>query len=470
MPPRRAAPRIASALASVPPLVNTICPSPSAATSWARARFTRAAAASPSRCADDGLPKSSPRQRTTIAITSGRHGWWRRCRGRWARGKHTPFRSWPSSASTSTSPGVASAARTATSRSRWRRSPRSRTTRTPTPSSPSSTAARRASPAASCDSIYFGGGTPALWRPDALARVVARGRARRLGEPRARSPSRPTRIDCAPETLAALRDAGRQPAVDRRAVASATPTSSSSAAITAPPPSRAAVAAARAAGFATVSLDLIFALPGRTLDDWNRTLDAALGPRARAPLGLRAHHRGADAVRRRRRAPAASCPPPDEAAAAAVRGRARPPDRRRLRALRGLAPTRRPGRRAVHNSLYWRGAPSTSASGAARIRSCAGDDGGLRWSRTPRAVSRYLAGDAARREPRRTRPASAADDGVARPAHRRRDRRGNGSVRRPALDRLLARRSPRPGAEGGVRPTPRGLLFADEIGARVLLR
>ena len=74
VPPRRAAPITASALASVPPLVNTICPSPSAATSCARAVFTQAAAATPIRCADEGFPQSSRRQRSTMSATSGAQG------------------------------------------------------------------------------------------------------------------------------------------------------------------------------------------------------------------------------------------------------------------------------------------------------------------------------------------------------------------------------------------------------------
>jgi oxygen-independent coproporphyrinogen-3 oxidase len=42
-------------------------------------------------------------------------------------------------------------------------------------------------------SIYFGGGTPGLWRPDALGRVLARARARPLrAAAKSKSPSRPT--------------------------------------------------------------------------------------------------------------------------------------------------------------------------------------------------------------------------------------------------------------------------------------
>ena len=54
-------------------------------------------------------------------------------------------------------------------------------------------------------SIYLGGGTPSLWRPDCIARAIAE--IRRLGEPREVTiEANPT--DCTDELLAAWRAAG----------------------------------------------------------------------------------------------------------------------------------------------------------------------------------------------------------------------------------------------------------------------
>jgi oxygen-independent coproporphyrinogen-3 oxidase len=307
-------------------------------------------------------------------------------------------------------------------------------------------------------SIYFGGGTPALWRPDALARVVAEVRAR-LGEP-AEITVEANPIDCVPGTLAALRDAG----VTRLSIGAQSfgdadlvflGRDHSAAA------SLAAAAAARAAGFAAVSLDLIFALPGRTLDDWNRTLDAAM---ALAPDHLSVYQLTIEdrtpfgaAARAGRLVPA-----DDEAAASQFEAA-----HARLTAAGWehyeVSSYARPGFRAVHNSLYWRAAEYLGL-GAGAWSFLRGDDGGARWE-NPRAVSRYLAGDP---------PAESRQDaaGVRSDevwlALRTVDGIAEERVRpSPGLDRLL--RAGLLAREGGrLRPTPRGLLFSDEIGSVLL--
>src|SRR5262249_35855629 len=153
----------------------------------------------------------------------------------------------------------------------------------------------------------------------------------------------------------------------------------------------AAAAAARAAGFPVVSLDLIFALPGRTLADWRRTLDAAcaLAPEHLSVYQLTIEERtpfGA-AARAGRLIPA-----DDEAAAAQFEAA-----HARLTAAGWehyeVSSYARPGCRAVHNALYWRGAEYLGlGAGAWSFRRDEG--GGVRWE-NPRAVSRYLAGGAA---------------------------------------------------------------------------
>src|SRR5262249_34796586 len=122
-------------------------------------------------------------------------------------------------------------------------------------------------------SIYFGGGTPALWRPDALARVVAAVRAR-FGDP-AEITCEANPNDCRVDALAPLVAAG----VTRVSIGAQSFRDDDLSFLGRDHDARAAagaVAAARAAGAANVSLDLIYALPGRSLVDWGRTLAAAV--------------------------------------------------------------------------------------------------------------------------------------------------------------------------------------------------
>lgn len=124
-------------------------------------------------------------------------------------------------------------------------------------------------------SIFFGGGTPSLLRPEQLGAVLDACRAHFALEPACE-----ITVECNPNNVrearltgyraagvnrlslgvqamddAALRLLGRQHTADRV---------------------RQAVATARAAGFDDLSLDLMYGLPGQTLADWEGTLDAAL--------------------------------------------------------------------------------------------------------------------------------------------------------------------------------------------------
>ncbi|MDO5500812.1 MAG: radical SAM family heme chaperone HemW [Propionibacteriaceae bacterium] len=123
--------------------------------------------------------------------------------------------------------------------------------------------------------VFVGGGTPTLLPPADLARVLAE-IDRRFGlAPGAEvtTEANPDTVD--PASLAELRaggftrisfgmqsaDAGVLRVLDREHTAGRAQT---------------AVAEARAAGFDSVSLDLIYGTPGESLDSWRRTLDAAL--------------------------------------------------------------------------------------------------------------------------------------------------------------------------------------------------
>jgi oxygen-independent coproporphyrinogen-3 oxidase len=141
------------------------------------------------------------------------------------------------------------------------------------------------------DTVYFGGGTPSQLSPEELGRVIEACRAHlSLDEPwifLEANPEDVTAAACAAwralgvRTLSlgvqsfsdeALRFLGRR---HRGAQA------------------RAAVETALAAGFDTVSIDLIFGLREQTADDWRRELDAAvaLGPQHLSCYQLTIHER-----------------------------------------------------------------------------------------------------------------------------------------------------------------------------------
>jgi coproporphyrinogen III oxidase-like Fe-S oxidoreductase len=138
----------------------------------------------------------------------------------------------------------------------------------------------------------------------------------------------------------------------------------------------AAVDAARRGGVANVSLDLIFALPGRLRRDWRRDLDAAiaLGPDHVSLYGLTFEH-GTPLFRMGARGEAVPAPDAryeeeylaahDRLAAAGY-------------AFYELSNAARPGREAVHNRAYWTLAPYLGLGPSAHSF-----DGAARWWNEP---------------------------------------------------------------------------------------
>ena len=123
----------------------------------------------------------------------------------------------------------------------------------------------------------------------------------------------------------------------------------------------------------------------------------------------------------------------------------------------------RPGKRAVHNSLYWRGAPFLGLGvGAASLQVNA--DGSGERSTNPRRVGEYLAGVAPERVA--IAPAEmAADrawlglrtaDGIAE------------DLLRPEIVRFLVEEGLAERQSGRICPTLRGFLMADRIAARIV--
>ncbi len=328
-------------------------------------------------------------------------------------------------------------------------------------------------------SIYFGGGTPGLWRPDALGRVIEAARTTFGALP---AVDLEITVEVNPgETDAARLGALRAQGVNRLSIgvqafedrllaelgrnhdAAAGP---------------AAVAAARAAGFDDLSIDLIFGVPGQSLDDWRRAVDAAI---ALAPEHLSAYaltiERGTVFGARDR---AGQLPRPDDEAVAAMFEHARA-----AFAAAGLAPYEissyaRPGRRARHNQLYWSLAPYLGVGASAASFRPLADGSGWRFS-NPRATDVYLAAaraaggsPAARHVERR----SAADlenealwlglrtaAGVDRAAHRARHGCDPLGGREAAVSAAVAAGWVAVDATA-VRLTPAGELFADEIAGR----
>ncbi|HXT95163.1 MAG TPA: radical SAM family heme chaperone HemW [Polyangia bacterium] len=329
-------------------------------------------------------------------------------------------------------------------------------------------------------SIYFGGGTPGLWRPDALGRVIAAARAT-FGAPPAADLEitvevNPGEVDAV--HLRALRAAGVnrlsigvQALEDRLLVALGRNHDAAA--------GPAAVAAARAAGFDNLSIDLIFGVPGQTRDDWGRAIEGAV---ALAPEHLSAYaltiERGTAFGARDR---AGDLPRPDDEVVADMFEAARAGF-----AAAGLSPYEvssyaRPGRRARHNQLYWSLGPYLGVGASAASFRPLAEGGGWRFS-NPRATDVYL---------------RAAVTGGGSPAVRHVERRTASDLENEAvwlglrtaegLDRAAHRarhgRDPVAGRESSVaavvssgwlvadaqrlRLTPSGVLFADEIASRL---
>ena len=335
---------------------------------------------------------------------------------------------------------------------------------------------------ASLVSIYFGGGTPGLWRADALARVIEAGRRLFLEA----NPSDGDNIEITVEAnpgeiddsrLQQWRQAGVNrlslgiQALDDRLLSAIGRNHDASAAAR-------AMTAARAAGFDNISIDLMFGLPEQSFDDWQRTIDQA--------LALRPDHVSAYALTIERgtafgaRSRAGTLVVPDGDASAEMQIRVRD-------ALAGdgfqqyeVSSHARPGRRSVHNSLYWTGAPYLGVGASAASCRPLVDGGAWRFTNA-RATATYLRAVADDEAPTSIERRNAVDwenemiwlglrttDGLNRAQHVARfgrDPLAHAARQSAALD--CQKRGWLVIDPVVVRPTPEGLLFADEIAARL---
>jgi oxygen-independent coproporphyrinogen-3 oxidase len=203
-------------------------------------------------------------------------------------------------------------------------------------------------------SVFVGGGTPSLFSPEAIARIVA-GAATRFGlAPDAEVTLEANPGTVTPSTLRAFRTAG----VNRLSlgVQSFVPRLLERLGRDhGPDDSVAAVAAARDAGFDNVSLDLIFGVPGSTIADWAADLEQA--------IALEPEHVSAYALTFEERTPyhawrgsgrLRAVDEDDEATMAELAG-ARLPAAGYVRYE--ISSWAREGRASAHNQRYWDGSP-----------------------------------------------------------------------------------------------------------------
>jgi oxygen-independent coproporphyrinogen-3 oxidase len=333
--------------------------------------------------------------------------------------------------------------------------------------------------AADLRSIYFGGGTPGLWRPSALGRVIA-AVERHFPGPAAREITveiNPGEVDDA--HLQALKAVG----VNRLSMGAQSfdddelrrlGRNHDAAAIPR------AFAAARRAGFANLTVDLMFAIPGQSLDSWRRSLAAlvALGPEHVSAYSLTIE-RGTRFFNDEK---AGRLQRPDDDAAAEMFRVGREALAAAGYAQYEISSHARPGYRAVHNQLYWTGGAYLGVGASAASFRPLMDGTGWRFS-NPRATSTYLRaagaadGPAAIKVERRSAIdlenealwlALRTSDGVDRGAHARRF--GADPLSAPGRASAAAAF-----VHGGwlvvsddvVRLSPEGLLFADEVAARL---
>ena len=329
-------------------------------------------------------------------------------------------------------------------------------------------------------SIYFGGGTPGLWRPDALGRVLTGARQvfANGSEPEITVEANPGDLDST--TLLDLRAQGVNrlsfgaqafqdrllKRIGRRHEAAAIPR---------------AFAAARATGFDNLCADLMFGLPDQTMDDWRASLAALC---ALAPDHITAY--------------ALTVEPGTRFGALEREGRLDRPEDDDVAAMYAtchdtltaagyehyeISSYARPGRRSVHNSLYWTmGAYLGLGVSASSFRPLASGEG-WRFS-NPRSVGAYLravhtfAGAVPPEQVELRSPAQLEDeslwlglrmsDGVERHAHEQRYGQDPLSLpeRATAADACTAAGWLEVTRER-LRLTPAGFLFADEVAVRL---
>jgi putative oxygen-independent coproporphyrinogen III oxidase len=327
--------------------------------------------------------------------------------------------------------------------------------------------------AAALRSIYFGGGTPGLWRPDALAQVLEAARRAFDGRPDMEITVEANPGEVSVAHLSALREAG----VNRLSLGLQSFDDGLLAGLGRnhqAPAASAAVTAARAAGFERLSCDLMYGLPGQSLDDWRRSVEALLrlAPDHVSAYALTVERGTAFGALAR----AGRLGQPDDELVAAMFSSGR-----EALAAAGyehyeVSSYARAGARAVHNGLYWSGGAYLGVGASAASFRPLTD--GTAWRFTnPRATDTYLAGAGPAQVERRLAPDLENEalwlglrtrDGVDRVAHA--GRHGQDPLALPGRAAAAARCAEAGWLEIGpqaLRLTAPGFLFADEVASRM---
>ncbi|MCC7262717.1 MAG: radical SAM family heme chaperone HemW [Candidatus Latescibacteria bacterium] len=213
-------------------------------------------------------------------------------------------------------------------------------------------ARRPAGPEGPLDTVYFGGGTPTLLEPALLAQVLEQAR-----DLFGFAPGAEITVEANPEGADAARftalralgfnrlSLGIQSFADQSLRLLGRRHTGAQA--------ESAIALARSAGFDNLNLDLIFAVPGASAEDWGHTLDRALahGPEHLSTYALTIEAETPFAKRERQ---GQLVPPAEEEQAGAYEGAVS-----RLQAAGfehyEVSNFARPGRRSRHNWGYWHG-------------------------------------------------------------------------------------------------------------------
>ncbi len=131
--------------------------------------------------------------------------------------------------------------------------------------------------------VFFGGGTPSLLAPEEVAAILDAAR-----EAFDLSPGAEITLEANPETVDVDRLAGFRAAGVNRISYGVQSADAGELALLGREhdfaTAVAAVKAAREAGFDNLNLDLIYGLPGQSVGDWQRTLDAVLATAATMPV------------------------------------------------------------------------------------------------------------------------------------------------------------------------------------------
>jgi oxygen-independent coproporphyrinogen-3 oxidase len=306
-------------------------------------------------------------------------------------------------------------------------------------------------------SVFFGGGTPSLLPADRLVRIL---------DAVDRVPGAEVTVECNPDTVdAAKLEAYRAGGVNRLSfgVQSMVPHVLAALGRTHDPRNvERAVGQARAAGFARVSVDLIYGTPGETAGDWRTSVEGALA------LGV--DHVSAYALTVEPGTPlgrrvAAGAPAPDDDAQADAYAVADAAFAAAGLEWYEVSNWAAPGQECRHNELYWTGGDYAGIGCAAH-----GHTDGRRWwnVRTPeRYVAAVERGETAEAGSETLDPATRAEEAFALALRTRAGAVVSPGAREVVEELAAAELLRRTGDR--VVLTRRGRLLASDVTARLLL-